>query len=100
MKVFQLLSAAYRQQSDTKITFFNKLTVVTTCNNQGRCIGDIQYNIKMLTSDIIRILMAGASVHIDCKKHTVSDLLMMANVAKVHKRRIFFEKHAKICRIA
>ena len=44
--------------------------------------------------------MAGASVHIDCKKHTVSDLLMMANVAKVHKRRIFFEKHAKICRIA
>lgn len=50
----------------------------------------------MLTSDIIRILMAGASVHIDCKKHTVSDLLMMANVAKVHNRRIFFENSEKL----
>ena len=48
----------------------------------------------MLTNEIIRILMAGASVHVDCKKHTASDLLMMANVAKVHKRRIFFEKNA------
>lgn len=50
----------------------------------------------MLTSDVIRILMAGASVHIDCKKHTVSDLLMMANVAKVYKRRIFFENSEKL----
>ena len=50
----------------------------------------------MLTNDIIRILMAGASVHVDCKKHTVSDLLMMANVAKVHKRRIFFENSEKL----
>ncbi len=40
--------------------------------------------------------MAGASVHIDCKKHTVSDLLMMANVAKVYKRRIFFENSEKL----
>lgn len=40
--------------------------------------------------------MAGASVHIDCKKHTVSDLLMMANVAKVHKRRAFFENSEKL----
>ena len=50
----------------------------------------------MLTSDVIRILMAGASVHIDCKKHTVSDLLMMAIVAKVYKRRIFFENSEKL----
>lgn len=40
--------------------------------------------------------MAGASVHVDCKKHTVSDLLMMANVAKVHKHRIFFENSEKL----
>ena len=50
----------------------------------------------MLTNEIIRILMAGASVHIDCMKHTVSDLLMMAKVAKVHKRRIFFENSEKL----
>lgn len=50
----------------------------------------------MLTNEIIRILMAGASVHVDCKKHTASDLLMMANVAKVHKRRIFFENSEKL----
>lgn len=50
----------------------------------------------MTTKDINRILMVGASVHIDCKKHTVSDLLMMANVAKVHKRRIFFENSDKL----
>ena len=50
----------------------------------------------MLTSDIIRILMMGASVHIDCKKHTVSDLLIMANVAKVNKRRVFYENSEKL----
>ena len=50
----------------------------------------------MLTNEIIRILMAGATVHVDCKKHTVSDLLMMANVAEVHKRRIFFENSEKL----
>lgn len=50
----------------------------------------------MLTNDIIRILIAGASVHIDCKKHTVSDLLMIANVAKVYKRRVFYENSEKL----
>lgn len=50
----------------------------------------------MLTNDIIRILIAGASAHIDCKKHTVSDLLMIANVAKVYKRRVFYENSEKL----
>lgn len=40
--------------------------------------------------------MAGASVHIDCKKHTVSDLLMLANVAKIHKRRVLYENSEKL----
>lgn len=50
----------------------------------------------MRTNDILQIIIAGGSLHIDSRKHSITEMLLMANSAKLSKVRIFFENTEKM----
>lgn len=50
----------------------------------------------MLTTDLIRIAAAGGGLHVDCKKHLLSDLIRIVSAASIGGGLVFLENSSRL----